>query len=68
MKMRKLHILALVFLAVACGREDFSRMMPDAVPGFENIEAEDNCIILKLDAANVKPVTRASAILAGTRE
>lgn len=61
MKMRKLHILALVFLAVACGREDFSRVMPDAVPGFENIEAEDNCIILKLDAANVKPVTRASA-------
>lgn len=56
LEMRKLHnifgLLAIAFLActVACNPVDLTPIHPD-IPGFENIEMEDHCIILRLDPA-----------------
>ena len=66
MKMRKsfniVSVLSAVLIcfAVSCGREDLRPERPAAIPGFEDVEAEDNCIILKLDPSFVSVKTRAS--------
>ena len=40
---------ALLLFASSCGREE---IWPETIPGFENVEAEDNCIILRLDLSS----------------
>ena len=40
---------ALLSFASSCGREE---IWPETIPGFENVEAEDNCIILRLDPSS----------------
>ena len=66
MNMRKSNNIVLLLaasllcFALSCGREDLRMQYPSVIPGFEDIEAEENCIILKLDPTAVVPVaTRA---------
>ncbi len=67
MEMRKLHNIvlllatSLILFAVSCEREDLRPRIQTSIPGFENVEAEDNCIILRLDPSFVRPKTKASA-------
>lgn len=67
MEMRKLRYTllfvaaALLAIAVSCVPVDLTPTHP-TVPGFEGIEAEDNCIILKLDPTMAEMVkTKAGA-------
>lgn len=55
--MRKINYIlffaaTLLLFAVSCGREGMPRVFPTSMPGFEGIEAEENCIILRLDPAS----------------
>lgn len=65
MKMRKLRYISLILavvatlFAVSCEREERIPGTPAAIPGFEDIELEDNCIILKFDPSFVKAQTKA---------
>ena len=43
---------ALLSFASSCGREDLFPGTLNSIPGFENVEAEDNCIILRLDLSS----------------
>ncbi|MBQ6016020.1 MAG: hypothetical protein IJL22_06950 [Bacteroidales bacterium] len=67
MEMRKLHNIVLllattlILFAISCEREDLRPRIQTSIPGFENVEAEDNCIILRLDPSFVRPKTKASA-------
>ena len=67
MEMRKLHNIVLllattlILFAVSCEREDLRPRIQTSIPGLENVEAEDNCIILRLDPSFVRPKTKASA-------
>ena len=50
-------IAAVLMFAVSCEREERIPRTPAAIPGFEDIELEDNCIILKFDPSFVKAQT-----------
>ncbi|MBP5566193.1 MAG: hypothetical protein J6X57_01690 [Bacteroidales bacterium] len=52
-------IAAVLMFAVSCEREERIPRTPAAIPGFEDIELEDNCIILKFDPSFVKAQTKA---------
>ena len=45
---------------VSCSREENWPDTLNSIPGFENVEAEDNCIILKLDPSFANVQTKAS--------
>ena len=70
MKMRKLHYIvgllagAILAFAVSCVPVDLTPRLP-VIPGFENIEAEDHCIILKLDPSFAGLKTKAGASESG---
>ncbi len=51
--------MIILTFAVSCGRENLRPRMVEDIPGFEDIEAEDNCIILKLDPSFAKLQTKA---------
>ena len=68
--MRKLQYIvlflaaAVLAFAVSCEPVDLTPRLP-VIPGFENIEAEDHCIILKLDPSFAELKTKAGATESG---
>lgn len=55
---------AVLAFAVSCEPVDLTPRLP-VIPGFENIEAEDHCIILKLDPSFAELKTKAGATESG---